>query len=153
MNITVIDATRTLLTFGQIGLKLALIVRLLGLASCLVGLLIMISALVATRQERIRQSVYYRILGASKSFVQRVFLTESILIGSTAAVCAMLLAQTVAWLVCRQALSIPYGPYGGNTLLLGSLILGSATVAVAASGASGSGRPNAHADNSLSLPE
>ncbi len=80
--------------------------------------LILISAVFATRAQRITESVYYKILGAKKTFVFRVFTLENIFIGLLSGFLALIVSQVVAFLVCRSVFEIPYHLYLTSCLLM-----------------------------------
>jgi putative ABC transport system permease protein len=84
----------------------------------LAGVLILISAVFATRAERITESVYYKILGARKSFVFKVFTLENVFIGMLSGFLALIVSQVVAFWVCRSIFEIPYHLYLWSCLLM-----------------------------------
>ena len=110
-NITVIDVSSTIQVFGRLLRRLSKIIRGFSLLSMAAGILILISAVFATRAERITESVYYKILGAKKPFVFRVFTLENIIIGLLSGFLALLVSQGVAFWVCRSIFEIPYNSY------------------------------------------
>jgi putative ABC transport system permease protein len=124
-NISVIDLSTTIKAFAKLMKRLSSIVRLFSLLSIASGLLILTSAIFATRAERIVESVYYTILGAKKIFVERVFAIENGIIALLATAIATLLAQTGAFLVCRLVFEISFQPF-----MLSVLALAAAAVAL-----------------------
>jgi putative ABC transport system permease protein len=82
------------------------------------GLLIVVSAVLATGGARIREAVYYRILGARGRFVLTVFGLENLLLGLASALAAMALAQTVTWLISRRLLDLPYQVFWAESALM-----------------------------------
>ena len=117
-NITVIDVTPTLVAFTQLIRKLSFLIRFFTGLSILAGVCILISAIIATRAARVREAVYFTILGATRSFVRQVFNLENLLLGLASAVIAVMLAHLSTWLVCRYFLDIAYQPFLGVSLLL-----------------------------------
>lgn len=117
-NITVIDVSSTIQIFGRLLRRLSKIVRGFSLLSMTAGLLILISAVFATREERITESVYYKILGAKKPFVFKVFTLENVFIGLLSGFLALIVSQMVAFWVCESIFGIPYNPYLIACLLL-----------------------------------
>lgn len=124
-NISAIDATATAQIFGRILRRLSAIVRFFTAFAVAAGLLIIVSAVLATRAARVRETVYFKILGAPRRFVAQVFALENLIIGLISALLALAAAQAAAWLVCRWALEIGYRPYPGIglALLLGTIAL------------------------------
>lgn len=117
-NVTVIDLTETVTVFSRIMGKLSKIVRFFTFFSVAAGILIIVSSVFATRYARIRESVYFSILGARRRFVLTVFATENLCLGLASAGGALILAQTGSWIICRFTLDVPYQPFAGISLLM-----------------------------------
>lgn len=117
-NISVIDTTELLTTFTAIAKKLSVIIRFFAGFSIVAGILIILSSILATRYARIQEAVYYKILGARRSFVVKVFTLENLILGLTSAVLALLLSQVGSWLICIKVMKISFHPF-----LLESIIL------------------------------
>jgi putative ABC transport system permease protein len=98
--------------------RLSAILRLFGGFSVVAGLLIIVSAIVATGSARIREAVYYRILGARGRFVMAVFGLENLLLGLASALSAMAMAQAGAWMISRRLLELPYQVFWVESALL-----------------------------------
>jgi putative ABC transport system permease protein len=88
--------------------RLSRIIRGFSVFSIGAGLLILVSAIYATRDERMVEAVYYKILGAGKAFVFKVFALENLFIGTFSAILALTMAQTGAYWVCTARLDIDY---------------------------------------------
>ena len=123
-NISVIDISSTIQVFGRLLKRLSTIIRGFSILSMAAGVLILISAVFATRAERITESVYYKILGARKSFVFKVFTLENVFIGLLSGFLALLVSQVVAFWVCRSIFEIPYHLYLWSCfLMIGATLL------------------------------
>ncbi|HSO20100.1 MAG TPA: FtsX-like permease family protein, partial [Desulfosarcina sp.] len=110
-NISVIDLAQTIAVFAGIMERLSRIVRIFSLFSIAAGILILVSAIVATRNQRVMESVYFKILGAGRGFVFSVFALENLLIGLLSSLMALAMAQAGAWWVCRVKFDIGFQPY------------------------------------------
>lgn len=110
-NISVIDASQTLTAIGAALGRFSWAVRFLAAFSLAAGFLLMLSSILATRAARIREAVYFKVLGARQSFVRGVFAVEHLWLGGLGALQGVLLAQAVAWTVCSRYLEIPYDPH------------------------------------------
>jgi putative ABC transport system permease protein len=88
--------------------QLSEIVRSASVLSMVAGMLILASAVFATRAERITESVYYKILGAKKSFVVKVFTLENLLIGLASSLLALIISLVDTYLICRYLLEIDF---------------------------------------------
>lgn len=117
-NVSVIDLTETVAVFARIMTRLSLIVRFFTLFSVIAGFLIIVSSVFATRYARIREAVYFTILGAGRRFVLGVFALESLLLGLISALLALALSQAAGWIICVRVLDLSYRPYIGPSLQL-----------------------------------
>ncbi len=112
-NVSVIDVTETIRMIAEVLRKLSGIIRFFMSLSIAAGILIIISSLLSTRFARIREGVYYKILGARGVFVLKVFTLENILIGLISAGIALVLAQTGSLIISKTVLDIGYEPFWG----------------------------------------
>jgi putative ABC transport system permease protein len=124
-NVSVIDLSATIQIFARMMKKLSTIIKGFCILSMAAGILILISGVFATRAERITESVYYKILGAGKAFVKKVFSLEIFIIGLLSGILAIGISQTCIFLICRFFLDITFHPFllscgfiVGTTLLL-----------------------------------
>ena len=124
-NINVIDLSETIRVFAGIMKQLSKIIRGFSALSILAGVLILISAVFATRAERVTESVYYKILGAGKSFVVNVFSLENLLMGLASSILAVVISQVGVYMICRFVLEIDYRMFFTSSILMivASLIL------------------------------
>jgi len=117
-NISVIDITNTIEVLARIMGKMSSIIQFFTSFSIIAGLLIIVSSIFATRLTRIREAVYFKILGARASFVLQVFTYENLLIAVACAVMACIIAHAGSWIVCREIFAIAYRPLPGGTILM-----------------------------------
>ena len=117
-NISVIDIAKTIDVLARIMHKLTTIVQFFTSFSIIAGLLIIISSIFATRLARIREAVYYKILGAGSGFVLRVFSLENLIIALTCSLLAVFMAQIGSWIVCSRVFSISYAPLPVSTTIM-----------------------------------
>jgi putative ABC transport system permease protein len=133
-NISVIDMSQTIGTFVQLMGRLARILRAFSIFSIAAGVLILVSAVLATRAERVVESVYYKILGADRRFVFGVFAIENLLIGLLSGLLALIIAQAGAWYVCAVRLDIGYRPFiPASLVMVGLTVLLTVSVGMGAS--------------------
>ena len=107
-NLTVIDIAELMQQVRGIMHKMTYAVEYVFAFSLLAGLAVLYAALVATREERVREVTMLRVLGASRRQVLTAMLTEFSVIGGLAAVIATLAASGLAYYVSVHLLSIPY---------------------------------------------
>jgi len=106
--------------------KMTYAIEYVFIFSLLAGLAVLYAALVATREERVREATLLRVLGASRRQVVLAGLTEFACIGVLAALVATSAASALAWYVSAFILNIPYQ----FNLLLAVLALISASLLV-----------------------
>jgi putative ABC transport system permease protein len=90
--------------------KAVLAVQSVFLFTLLAGIVVLLAAVQATRDERRYESAMLRTLGASRRTVLVGVLVEFALIGVLAGVVAAAAASTGAWLIATRQLEIPYSP-------------------------------------------
>ena len=117
-NVNVIDVTQTLSIFAKALKKLSVIVRFFTLFSIVAGILIIFSSVLATRFARIREAVYYKILGARGAFVLKVFILENLFLGLVSAGLALMLSQIGSWVICTWVFDITYQMFLPESLLM-----------------------------------
>jgi putative ABC transport system permease protein len=126
--------SQTIRTLAQLMMRLSRIVRIFSLFSIAAGILILVSAVFATRAERVVEAVYYKILGAGRRFVFTVFALENLLIGLLSSTLAMAMAQAGAYWVCTVKFDIGYRPFLPISLtMMGLTVLLVITVGMTAS--------------------
>ncbi len=117
-NISVINMAETAAELGGLMQRLSAIITFFASFSLLAGALILVSSILATRLARVREAVYYKILGARSDFVLSVFFYENLLIGLGSAAFAVGLAQAANWAVCRFVLEIAVRPNWPASLVM-----------------------------------
>jgi len=117
-NISIIDIGQTVKVLAAIMEKLTGVIQFFTLFSVIAGLLIIVSSLLATQFARIREAVYFRVLGARSSFIVSVFSWENIFVALLSSLQATFISQLGGWIICRQLLNIPYRPFIGLTVLM-----------------------------------
>jgi putative ABC transport system permease protein len=125
-NVTVLDASRTIRQVADALGRFSQAIRFFTLFSMAAGILLVVSSIIATRAARIREAVYFKILGARRRFVVGVFSLENALLGASSAAGGLLLAQLISWVVCTRYFDIPYQTYPAASLA--GLLVGIAAV-------------------------
>lgn len=110
-NISIINMAQTAVELGAVMTKLSGIVNFFAFFSILAGGLIIISSILATRLARVREAVYYKVLGGNSSFVVSVFFYENMLLGLLSSILGVIIAQAGSWALCRYLFEIEYSPH------------------------------------------
>jgi putative ABC transport system permease protein len=109
-GISIFDMDGLLAQVRAIVDKAVLAVQSVFLFTLLAGVVVLLAAVQATRDERRYESAMLRTLGASRRTVLLGVLVEFALIGVLAGVVAAAAASTGAWLIATRQLEIPYTP-------------------------------------------
>ncbi len=117
-NVSVIDVSATIAAYAQVLRKLSRVIRFFTAFSILAGILLIINSILATRLARIREAVYFKIVGARGRFIAQVLTLEHLLLGLISAVLALALSQLGSWIVSHAVLDLAYRPFIGISLLL-----------------------------------
>jgi putative ABC transport system permease protein len=126
-NVSVIDLTLVLQTVDAILGKISFVIRFLAMFTVLTGLLVLVTALLTGRYQRIQESVLLRTLGASRGQIFRILLVEYFSLGLLAALTGIVLAVLAAGALAKFVFHTPYAPEL-LPLLVGLLIVPAITV-------------------------
>ncbi len=113
-NVSVIDVTAAIETFSGLARRITRVIRFFTTLSIVAGLLIVVSAVFATRFARIQEAAYYKVLGAKRRFVLWVFTAENLLLGLVSALLGLAMAQVGSWLINTRLLELDYRPFCGG---------------------------------------
>ena len=83
-------------------------VTLPAVASILTGLIVLISSLLLSKFQRIRESVLLRTIGASRKQILSINATEYFLIGALSAATGILISLLGSWLLTRFQLELDF---------------------------------------------
>ncbi|MEO8307565.1 MAG: FtsX-like permease family protein [Pseudomonadota bacterium] len=125
-SVSVFDMDDLLTQIRSIIDKAVLAVQSVFLGTLLAGVVVLLAAVQATRDERRYESAMLRTLGASRRTVLVGVLTEFALIGVFAGVIAAAVASTGGYLLATRVLNMPYHPNPGLWLTgagLGALLV------------------------------
>lgn len=109
-NVSVIDLSMILKTVDEILNKVAFVVRFMALFSILTGLLVLISSVLLSKYQRIRESVLLRTIGAKRPQILWINGLEYFILGSLATITGLFLAILGAWALAYFQLDIPFQP-------------------------------------------
>lgn len=107
-TITVIDAQKTAKTVGDILAELSSITTFFTVFSLLGGILILISSILATSQERLKESIYYKLVGANKNFIIKILISEFAIIAIIASILSLTVSLAISYLVTTFLLDINF---------------------------------------------
>ncbi len=107
-NVTAIPVRAVLERVATVLAEIGLAIRLIALFSIAVGTTVMASTLVATRYQRLYETVILKTLGATRATVARAFAVEYVCLGAAAGLGGTLLASALAWAVLTFVLDVPW---------------------------------------------
>ena len=103
-NVSGIRVTEVLAAVGELMTRIAGALTALGSLTLASGTLVLIGAVAAGQQRRIRQAVVLKTLGATAGQIRIAWAIEFGLIGATAGLIACLLGTAASWAVMRQVM-------------------------------------------------
>ena len=107
-NLTIIDLAALIKQIRNIMFKMTIAVQTVFIFSLLAGLAVLFAALQSTSIERQRETILFRILGASKQQLIKILLIEFFLIAIIASTIALIGANASAYYMSQYLLNIPY---------------------------------------------
>ena len=119
-SITVLDLDAMMDQVRAIMQRIISALKLVFLFTIAAGLIVLLAAMEAGRQERAREIALMRTLGASKATIRTALLSEFAALGALSGLVAAVCAQAVGWLLASQIFDIPY-QLRWDSLLLSAL--------------------------------
>jgi putative ABC transport system permease protein len=107
-NVSVIDLGMVLETIREILAKVAYIVQFMAVFCILTGLIVLLSSLMLSKYQRIKESVLLRTLGASKRQIIRINLVEYFVLGSLSAFTGIVIAVIASYLIARFQMDLDF---------------------------------------------
>jgi len=107
-NISVVDLGMILSTLNGILTKVSYIIKFMAGFSILTGLIVLISSLLLSKFQRIKESVLLRTLGASKSQILKINATEYALLGGLAALTGIVISIIASYLLATRQFELDY---------------------------------------------
>lgn len=107
-NVSVVDLGMVLQTVSDILNKVSYVIQFMALFSILTGIIVLISSLLLSRLQRVKESVLLRTLGASRKQLNWIITTEYALLGILAALTGVILALIGSYLVATFQLEMDF---------------------------------------------
>jgi putative ABC transport system permease protein len=109
-NLLVIDTGALIAQMRSIMDQITQTVSVVFLFTLLSGLAVLYAALLATQDERIRETAILRTLGADSRYLRRLHLGEFAALGMLSGLFSAAGAVLLGWVLARFVLEIPYQP-------------------------------------------
>jgi putative ABC transport system permease protein len=122
-NVSSVDLSLVQRTVGGILEKVSVAVRFLGVFCLAVGIPVLVSAVAATRRDRLRDAVLLKTLGATRAQIGRILLAEYAVLGALGAVAGMLLSFAGAWGLQRWVFKGAFEPALGSAAAIAGVLI------------------------------
>ncbi len=127
-NVSSIDISLITRTISAILDKASAAIRFMALFALAMGIPVVITAVAATRRERLREGVLLKALGATRRQIGRIMLAEYAVLGLLGAAAGMVLAVPATWALSKWTFEVPFamawGPAAAITALLLAITIG-----------------------------
>ena len=123
-NVSSVDLSLIQRTVGGILEKVSVAVRFLGVFCLAVGIPVLVSAVAATRRDRLRDAVLLKTLGATRAQIGRILLAEYAVLGALGAVAGMLLSFAGAWGLQKWVFKGAFEPAIGSAVAIAAVLMG-----------------------------
>lgn len=123
-TVSVIDLSLILQTVDTMLSKIAFAIRFMAFFSVLTGLIVLASAVMSGRYQRLRESVLLRTLGASRAQIRSITLIEYFFLGSFGALSGSVLALLSSWALAYFLFETVFAPALPPIILSCLLIVG-----------------------------
>ncbi|TVP52120.1 MAG: FtsX-like permease family protein [Mongoliibacter sp.] len=109
-NISVVNLGAIVETLEEILSKIGFVIQFMAFFSIATGIVVLISSLIISKYQRMRESILLRTLGASSRKVGTINTLEYFFLGSLAALSGILLSYIAAFLLSQFVFQLPFRP-------------------------------------------
>lgn len=109
-NVSVIDLGLILQVLDELLGKIGFVIRFMALFSMATGWIVLLSAVLTSKAQRLRESVLLRTLGASRKQILSITAIEYLFLGAVAAAAGMILALSGSWALAKYSFSTSFTP-------------------------------------------
>ena len=107
-NISVINLGAIVETLEEILGKISFVIQFMAFFSIITGILVLISSLIISKYQRMRESILLRTLGAQSGTVSKINTLEYFFLGSLASLSGILLSFLATFLLSRFVFELPF---------------------------------------------
>jgi putative ABC transport system permease protein len=107
-NVTAIDLAQVQEVIEKVIARVSLAIRFMALFSLAAGVIVLLGAVAASRDQRIREGVLLKTLGATRAQVARVILAEYLSLGTMASLSALGLSLLGGWALLHFQFEAPF---------------------------------------------
>lgn len=128
-NVTMVDVSASLEQIQEVLNKLSTALGLLFIFTLMAAIMVLITAMAATQDERYRNAALLKAIGASQKMLKQIAVTELFIIGGVAGIVAGISAGVAAWYLGCYVMDIEFNAFT-QAISLG-LVLGVVTTMLA----------------------
>ncbi|MCB0669541.1 MAG: FtsX-like permease family protein [Saprospiraceae bacterium] len=107
-NVSIVDLGMVLETIREILAKVAYIIKFMAIFCILTGLIVLLSSLMLSKYQRIKESVLLRTLGASRSQINAINFIEYLFLGSLSALTGIIIALISSYVIARFQMDLDF---------------------------------------------
>ncbi len=107
-NVSVVNLGAIVETLEEILGKISFVIQFMAFFSIATGILVLISSLIISKYQRMRESILLRTLGAGSSTVRKINALEYFFLGSLASLSGILLSFLATFLLSKFVFQLPY---------------------------------------------
>ena len=107
-NVTALDLSQVQEVIEKVVARVSLAIRFMAVFSLAAGVVVLLGAVAASRDQRIREGVLLKTLGATRAQVARVILAEYLSLGTMASLSALGLSLLAGWALLRFLFDSPF---------------------------------------------
>ncbi|MCC5939661.1 MAG: ABC transporter permease [Lunatimonas sp.] len=107
-NVSVINLSTIVETLEEILGKISFVIQFMALFSIVTGILVLISSLIISKYQRIKETILLKTIGAQTSLLIKINTLEYLFLGSLAALSGILLSLLAAFLLSVYLFEIPF---------------------------------------------
>jgi putative ABC transport system permease protein len=123
-NISIINLGTIVAALEEILNKISFVIQFMAFFSIVTGVLVLISSLIISKYQRMRESILLRTLGASSSVVSKINTLEYFFLGSLASLSGLVLSFIATWLLSEFVFDFTFRGAWLEALVLYLLITG-----------------------------
>ncbi|MDR7132207.1 putative ABC transport system permease protein [Algoriphagus sp. 4150] len=117
-NISIINLGTIVETLEEILGKISFVIQFMAFFSIATGILVLISSLIISKYQRMRESILLRTLGASSAIVSKINTLEYFFLGSLASLSGIILSFGATWLLSEFVFNISFRGAWPEALIL-----------------------------------
>jgi putative ABC transport system permease protein len=107
-NVSVVDLTEIQKALEEVVGRVALAIRFMAVFTLVAGAVVLVGAVAAGREQRLREGALLKALGATRRQVLRILVAEYATLGLLAAATALILSGAAGWALTRFLFEAPF---------------------------------------------